>query len=537
MTADRIAAPPAWLSLAALLLATTSGALAQVPFEDYPEEDLPLPATQRAIPVTESGVLDAYQRQPPAQTQSPAQTSQSSGLNASLVSRGQSAFQAQCGQCHPLSRATSETKSLAGWKATVARMAGKTGSDVVSADRLAIATYLASLSAPAQPAATGAAPAAAQAAPAESQAFSLFSTLSPVWRGGTTHLQHPGFFPQAWLGVDWQHENNPVSAHVTACVTCHLDDGGNSFALVKASMRLDLSQLVATRFHQGRHEARAFPNVRASVEAGRFVVPFGAFSSQVNPGVYRTVTRPLIFNMGQRIYDPDIGDPVLPMPYADEGATFSIGAPVLGDLRATADAYVVNGLQGNADGIAFDDSRSYVDNNASASGGARVTLGNRYLTVGGSMIDGRFNPNGGSPMFPGRLDYSIYGADISFHLQDIFRFQAEYARRISDRVVALPGALVATEQVEGAYVLGELRVTPHRDIRLISRYDVLDHDSPLPPPESSLAVGNFRVTRFTWGLNFGIPGGSLLMLNHEHWWVPGPLTNVDVVGVRWAGTY
>ena len=33
------------------------------------------------------------------------------------------------------------------------------------------------------------------------------------------------------------------------------------------------------------------------------------------------------------------------------------------------------------------------------------------------------------------------------------------------------------------------------------------------------------------------PGGSNLMLNHEHWLMPHQLDNVDVFGVRWVGAY
>ena len=66
--------------------------------------------------------------------------------DAAVVSQGQTAFNSDCTQCHDAERSTSKSKSLAEWKATVARMANKDGANVPSGDRDAIATYLASLS-------------------------------------------------------------------------------------------------------------------------------------------------------------------------------------------------------------------------------------------------------------------------------------------------------------------------------------------------------------------------------------------------------
>ena len=63
------------------------------------------------------------------------------------------------------------------------------------------------------------------------------------------------------------------------------------------------------------------------IDAGRFIVPFGAFAAQTNPGLYRTVSTPLIFNMGQRVFNRDLGDPVLPMPYTDTGVNFNFDIP------------------------------------------------------------------------------------------------------------------------------------------------------------------------------------------------------------------
>jgi len=59
----------------------------------------------------------------------------------------------------------------------------------------------------------------------------------------------------------------------------------------------------------------------------------------------------------------------------------------------------------------------------------------------------------------------------------------------------------------------------------VVRYDTLDH--------RSIAFGPATLNRFTSGFNIGLPGGSLLMINHERW-MPKGSDHVDVFGIRWA---
>ena len=106
--------------------------------------------------------------------------------------------------------------------------------------------------------------------------------------------------------------------------------------------------------------------MKGGIDAGRLIVPFGAFSSQVNPGSYRTVSTPLIFNMGQRVFSQDIGVPVLPMPYSDTGVNLNFDVPLgdcgTGPITASFDAYLVNGLEGSSNGIDWLQSRNLLDN-------------------------------------------------------------------------------------------------------------------------------------------------------------------------------
>jgi hypothetical protein len=345
-------------------------------------------------------------------------------------------------------------------------------------------------------------------------------------------LQNPGFAPLAWVGASW--EGKTVSGRVTACVACHgVQEQAflSRIDLVEAAARVDLSEFLD----------RCLCGTKGGIEAGRFVVPFGAFSAQTNPGVYRTVSTPLIFNMGQRIFNGDLGVSVLPMPYSNTGINTNVTVPVCdvgtGPITAGVDAYLINGLAGNGNGIDFLQSRDLLDNNTRMSGGGRVTVGDPFVRVGASILAGRFdNPNDAVPNAP--LDYRLYGFDFQAHYKRLFRCQVEYARRDSDRVGDLPtGVGKFTDALDGYYIEAEVRPYDECRVSLLARQDFMRSRSPLPPPGSSLPTGTFNVNRFTAGINVELWHQSLLMFNYERWLVPLPDRGVNVFGVRYTVTY
>lgn len=518
------AAPPQPTANTAAVLASDEPLLFAAP--ELAKPPGPLASDGQIRPVSQNTTQPAT---PPGNNASgrgaPATGAAAGGFDSALVSRGNTAFQSACTQCHDAERATTKTKDLAGWRATVRRMAGKSGADIPQGDWEAIATYLASLSAPASGGGTSGAAASATAAP--EQPFSVWATISPMWREGNDNMELPGFFPLTWVGANWQGKG-ALSGRVTACVTCHNEPGnGHRIEFVEAAMRLDLVNLLCQRDS----------SVKAVVDAGRFIVPFGAFSSQVNPGVYRTVALPLIFTMGQRVFPTDIGDPVLPMPYADQGANFSASVPVREKGSATFDAYVVNGLRGNATGISFFDSRNWVAGNKEPAVGGRVTVGNQFVRLGSSLTAGRFNDDPGSGPRNQGLYYRIYGFDLQMRYENLVRFQVEYADRDTDRIASsVAGQPRFREHVNGIYLEGEVRRRKESKLSFLMRYDLLDHRALLPPPGSVL-TGRFDVRRTTWGVNYQLAGNSLLMINYERWILPGPLPDLNVYGVRWAATF
>lgn len=438
-----------------------------------------------------------------------------------IVKQGKLAFESACTQCHDSSRALSKSGDQVYWSKVVRRMSRKRDANVPDSVQPAIVAYLTGQSGSED---QGARTAEAQSRPTEP--IDIWATISTIWRGSSTDnvLQNPGFFPEVWVGVEW-HPDMPIQARAVACITCHTQGSqGSRIELVEAAATFNVSDWLADL----NGHADGDQDVDVSVEAGRFIVPFGAFSSQSHPGAFRTVTKPLMFNMGQGVNRNLTGDPVLPLPYSDEGGLVSLSVPIHGDWVATADGYLVNGLQGFSNGVSFFQSRDYVDNNSQPAYGGRLTLAGPQLTLGTSLMSGRYN----SDQFADGLGYRVLGADAAFRVTDEFRLQAEYAIRTTDQQF---GAASGDEEVRGWNIEAELRLWNQPKLWAVVRYDTLDRTGDFSPPTGQLV--NSQIDRITWGFNVGMPGGSLLLINHEHWMFANDADSVNVIGVRWVGTF
>ena len=459
--------------------------------------------------------------------------SQNQTLSPDVVIGGKQAFQNNCTQCHDTSRALEKHKDLHGWRSMVRRMARKRDANIPPKDFEPIAIYLAWAAGPQSAADTGDLDSTNTAA-ANQNGFSggqleLDATLSSVWRTSPNHndeLENSGFFPETWFGGEWHSNTSPMRFRIQACLTCHRQGtDANRLEWVEAVAILDLNKAFGTDL----------PGSKASLQAGRFIVPFGGFAQQSHPAVFRTVTKPLMFNMGQSVSRDEIGPALLPMPYSDEGVMLNLSFVLSEDITATVEPYLVNGLQGGTSGIDFFQSRSLSDNNAEPAYGGRVTLGSSNVRLGGSYMAGRLNDDSGTGIFDRQLDYELIGADLSYRHQDIARLQVEYAVRNSERFLFSPAILPDDERIEGINVEGELRLSAKPRVSLVGRYDRIDRER--PPSGSLITDADFDVSRITWGFNISLPGGSTLQINHEHWLMPDELNDVDVIAIRWVGTF
>ncbi len=450
-------------------------------------------------------------------------------FDPALIAKGKLAFEAKCTTCHDADRSLCKRKQLGGWKTCVRRMAAKDGAEIAPSDVDGITAYIASICSPTN----GEETADVKTIDEADSNFAVFGTISPVWRGGSgPGVQYNQFFPEMFIGAEWK--SKVISARVTACTACHGvgEDSGylSRVELVEAAVKLDIATLLTGTC------AREW---QMSVDAGRFVVPFGAFSAQINPGVYRTVSKPLMFNMGQRVIEGDIGDPVLPMPFSDEGASLNGSMTMFSDggldpITLNYNGYIVNGLKGGDDGINFDASRDIVSQNNSPSVGGRVTIGNRWARIGSSVIGGRFNDNPLSGAYPGRQNYLIFGFDLVARYENLLRFQFEYAQRNTDYLVAAAAppvpAATGLEKVCGYYFEAEGRLRNDSKFSVVGRWDHMNRNV------APSALNITAVERFTYGLNYAVTSNSLFMFNHEIW-QPINHKHIDVFGVRYAVTF
>jgi hypothetical protein len=203
------------------------------------------------------------------------------------------------------------------------------------------------------------------------------------------------------------------------------------------------------------------------------------------------------------------------MPYADEGVDLHVNFPLPAEFSTSLDIYAVNGLQTGGPEV-FYDSRSYSDNNSDAAIGGRATLGNSWVRIGGSFGSGELQPND----LPEQT-YQLAGGDITFRYHDRFRAYYEYAMRDEDSTTEESRAEGHVWEIEGQ-VWGKPRIS------LLARYDTLEHSG---------SLGEETTERFTWGPSLILPGGSLLIVNHEHWMFDTDPKDEDIVGFRWIATF
>lgn len=458
--------------------------------------------------------------QPAAEPRFPDMADDPRSPAAAQIEQGAVGFDSHCTQCHDANRATAKHKSFAGWLATVRKMAAKRDADIPSGDVVPIARYLASVSGVSR--AGGDDLTGAMDAALDGDQFNFSATISTLWRGGNDSniIENPGFFADVWLSAEWQ-SSGPLSMKATACVTCHQSLHDDRLELVEAFAKLDLIKA----WHGPDYEPAHGDGMQLNLSAGRIVVPFGAFASMSHPGANRTVTNPLMYNMGRLVNTGLIGPVVLPMPYADEGAVLDLRVPLACDWSATLDVYAINGLQGFTRISNFLFSRDWVDNNSDPAVGGRATIGNRTVRLGGSLMAGRFDADSATDPV---LNYQLAGADATIRFGR-WRGYVEYAMRRSD---FRQGASRGDEEVYGTVAEIEYQVLDCPQVSLLARYDNLVRDSIFQAP-----VG-FRVERLTLGVNVAMPGGSLLMFNYERWQFPDPTKDVnDLIGVRWVATF
>jgi hypothetical protein len=266
------------------------------------------------------------------------------------------------------------------------------------------------------------------------------------------------------------------------------------------------------------------PSTKFNVQAGRIAVPFGEYSNRVDPSGHKTVSAPLIYDMGRMAFGEksamNLG--VLPLPYTDTGVMVYGQFFLVQSLQVWYGAYGTAGLRGSND-LDFIASRSiyYTDNNRVPAGGGRIVM--TYASEGGSFLG---DISVGASATAGRYDrdanlgYLVWGADASVQLGRLTA-RGEYATRQTDldpNATSYPYKLVDPWfRKEGWY--GELEFPVPFVDRWASaalRYDELRRTG-TPLTANSPLSPDSAIQRYTVGLMITPAPSLYLKLDYERW--------------------
>jgi hypothetical protein len=264
------------------------------------------------------------------------------------------------------------------------------------------------------------------------------------------------------------------------------------------------------------------PSPAFNIQAGRIGVPFGEMSVRYDPTSHRSVSKPLIYDMGRMGYYGKSGFNlgVVPQPYVDSGVVL-YGQVWLGDsVQLWYGGYVVSGMRGEND-FDFVSMRTtfYLDNNHEPAGGGRLTLtfstsepGALFkdLTLGASAMVGRYDPDR-------ERAYTALGADASLRF-GIFTLRSEAA---FIRIELNPDPslyryeLIDTFLDKGGFFV-ELEHPLGGRLALLYRYDALYRKGiPLPGADPRLSP-NSRMLRYTQALQVLLSDSTYLKSSYEY---------------------
>ena len=281
-------------------------------------------------------------------------------------------------------------------------------------------------------------------------------------------------------------------------------------ATVELSDRVTVNGKLCTSCH-GLTVDQAYGEIRfhplLNLEVGRINVPFGEYYQRHDPANDVLASKPLPYAMGHMVrFRPDqfnLG--VIPMPFSDQGASW-FGDFWVGDaLQTWMAVYAVNGFRSPvprdflfknqvADG-------AFVDNNEEPSWGARVSLSQEIVSLGGSYMSGTYDPDS-------EYAYDIWGVDLGLLIRRV-RFRAEYLERDTEVAVAEQRE---TLRKQGFYIQAEVPL--ERRVEFVARFDgLLRRGAPLGTRNDESS----GVSRWTAGLNVSPLHDYVVRASYEYW--------------------
>jgi hypothetical protein len=265
------------------------------------------------------------------------------------------------------------------------------------------------------------------------------------------------------------------------------------------------------------------PSQYFNLQVGRIGVPFGEFSVRYDPTSHRTVSKPLIYEMGRMPYYGrtafNLG--VVPQPYVDTGAVV-YGQLWFGEqMQLWYGAYAVAGYKGTND-VDWVSMRTpyYLDNNRFPSVGGRTVLtisgtpGSvfRDLTLGVSGMYGAYDPDS-------KLKYEVFGADMAVRLGPVtLRAEAAWMRMNLDPNAHGYRYNLVDPFFEKGGMYAELEHPIGSHLIMLYRFDLLRRvGSPLPGAVAQMTYDS-RILRYTGAAQLLLGESVFLKASYEYYW-------------------
>lgn len=306
-----------------------------------------------------------------------------------------------------------------------------------------------------------------------------------------------GFTPEAALKLEADvHES--LSFTVRACLSCH-------------GLEVDRVHMDFT------------PTTFFNVQAGRIGVPFGEMSIRYDPTSHRSVSKPLIYEMGRMAYyGPNAFNlGVVPQPYVETGVVIYGQLQPSETVQLWYGLYGVAGMRGNND-FDFRAMRTpfYVDNNNEPAGGGRLVFTYTPDTPGALLKDLQFGISGMFGRYDAKstLKYTALGADASLRLGPVTA-RAEVAFIRAD-LVRNPRLyryqLIDTYMDKGGFFV-EVEHPIVSWLSTLYRFDVLARKAnPLAESLPELTPDS-RIYRYTQAFQFLLTDSAYAKASYEYW--------------------
>jgi hypothetical protein len=281
------------------------------------------------------------------------------------------------------------------------------------------------------------------------------------------------------------------------------------------------------------------PSTAFNVQAGRLSVPFGEYHARVDQSGHKTVSAPLIYDMGRMAYGEkgamNLG--VLPMPYTDSGVLV-YGQRFFGPIQAWYGAYAVAGLRGGND-IDWTSMRAtyYTDSNRTPAGGARLSF-TYAAPVGGLLKDSSLGASltGGKYDRDGRLGYLVWGADALLGLGPL-TIRGEYAWRRTDLSRSASYAYEVPDpwlRKDGWYL--EVEGPLSDGLSAVVRQDRLRRTGATLPGAAAGLTQDSAIDRTTAGLVW-LPASSVFIKAGYEYWSPTDFAAFHSVHLGFGGAF